>query len=480
MSTDRKLASLTRVTTILLVGRVAGFSLLLVNSIVIARVLGVEALGEYGYAMGLAALFGLVPNLGITTVITRAIAQDPDHSLGFFKTALRTQAMLAGLVFLAVVGVAAVLPRQLVPVSYAALAALQLTVGSFSWPYLAVLGGRSRYDRLAVAELITGSGGTFLIVGTALFGGSVTAFLVVHVVTAAASNVIARAIAGPFLPPHDGPHCSFRELLRQAFPFGGGAIVQSLYSRIDLVLLGQLSAAGTVGLYSAAYKPINMVVNFGSSAAGTLFPYLVQEAKTGPSGTYQRVQRLFLVVAPLLALAFSGLARPLLTTLYGADFAAAGSMLSILAWAAAAKWLCAPVAIALQARGLERWWMIGLLVAFVVNVCVNWWAIPRWGGEGAAMATVVCEAGLLVSGMGLLHHRWRIAPPVHTILAAGVATFCSAVLLLALRPWGDVSATIGAVSCYAALTLLLRIATADDVAKLVGRFRESVYGHARA
>ncbi len=480
MRTDRNLASLTRVTTILLAGRVAGFSLLLLNSIVIARALGVEALGEYGYAMGLAALFGLVPNLGITTVITRAIAQDPEQSRALFRRALQTQALLAGLVCVAIIAVTVALPRQLVPVDYAALAALQLTVGSFSWPYLAVLGGRSRYDRLAAAELITGGMGTLLIVGTALMRGSVTAFLVTHVVTALASNVVARAIARPFLPSHEGPPCSLRELLRQAFPFGTGAIVQSLYARVDLVLLGQLSAAGTVGLYSAAYKPINMLVNFGSSAAGTLFPYLVQEAKTGPSGTYHRVQRLFLVAAPLLALVFSGLARPLLTTLYGPDFAAAGSMLSILAWGAAANWLYAPVAIALQARGLERWWMGGLSVAFLVNVGVNWWAIPRWGGEGAAMATVICETGLLAAGLWLLHHRWHIAISAHMILAAGLATLCSALLLTALRPWGDLSATIGAVTCYAALTLLLRIATTEDVAKLFGRFRETVHGHARA
>ena len=196
--------------------------------------------------------------------------------------------------------------------------------------------------------------------------------------------------------------------------------------------------------------------------------------------TFHRVLRVFVVVAPVLALVFSGLARPLLTMLYGEDFAAAASMLSILAWSVAVNWLYAPVAIALQARGLERWWMAGLSVACVANVALNWLAIPRWGGEGAAMASLLCEVGLLIAGMWVLQRQWNIAPSIYTSLACGTATLCSAGVLTVLRPWGDLSATIGAVAFYAGLTLLLRIATTEDISKLLGRFRDSVHGHARA
>lgn len=480
MTTGRQMVSLTRVTGILLAGRVVGFGLLLINSVVLARSLGVEALGTYGYATGLAALFGLVPNLGITTLITRAVAQDADHSREFFRRARQAQTVLGAAVFVAVVLLAAILPYRLVPIDQAALAALQLSIGSFSWPYLALLGGRGRYDRLALSEFVTGVGGTGIVLMTAAWFGTVTSFLCANVVTALAANVVARMVAKPFLPASDGPACSFGTLFRQAIPFGTGAIVQSLYRRVDMVLLGQLTSAATVGLYSAAYKPINMLVNFGSSAAGTLFPFLVQESRSGPSGTFDRVLRVFVVVAPVVALLFNGLARPLLVLLYGPEFTAAATMLSILAWSAAANWLYAPVSIALQARGMERWWMAGSSVAFIANVSLNWWLIPRWGGEGAAVATLVCEGWLLIAGMWVLQRTWNMAPAIHTSLACCAATLCSAGLLFGLRPWGDVAATAGAVTLYAALTFLFRVATTDDIAKLLGRFRESMYGHARA
>lgn len=473
------MVSLTRVTGILLAGRVVGFGLLLINSVVLARSLGVEALGAYGYATSLAALFGLLPNLGITTLITRAVAQDPDHSREFFRMAKQAQAVLGATVFVAVLLLATILPGRLASIDQAALAGLQLSIGSFSWPYLALLAGRSRYDRLALSEFVTGIGGTGIVLTTASWFGTVTSFLWANLVTALVANVVARAVAKPFLPASDGPACSFGTLFRQAIPFGSGAIVQSLYRRVDMVLLGQLTSASTVGLYSAAYKPINMLLNFGASAAGTLFPFLVQESRSGPSGTFDRVLRVFVVAAPVVALLFSGLARPVLALLYGPDFTAAATMLSILAWSAAANWLYAPVSIALQARGMERWWMAGSSVALVANVCLNWWFIPRWGGEGAAAATLLCEGWLLVAGMWVLQRRWNMAPAIHTSLACGAATLCSAGLLFGLRAWGDVAATTGAVILYAGLTFLFRVATRDDVAKLLGRFRESMYGHAR-
>ena len=81
-----RLQSLTRVTSVLLFGRVLGVAFGLINSVVLARVLGIEGLGQYAYAMGLAAMFGLLPNLGLSTVITRAVARIRKGAAGSFAS----------------------------------------------------------------------------------------------------------------------------------------------------------------------------------------------------------------------------------------------------------------------------------------------------------------------------------------------------------------------------------------------------------
>jgi O-antigen/teichoic acid export membrane protein len=473
--------SLGRVTTLLLMSRAAGFVLTLGNSVILARVLGAERLGEYAYAMGLAALFGLLPNMGISTVVTRAIARDPVEGTGVFGAALRAQVLLAGLVFSVIPAFAAFLPEQPVPLMYVWLAAAQMALGALSWPYLAVLGGRARYDSLAKAELATGVVGTTALLVAAALDGSVRAFLVAHVIAAGIAVLIARQAAAPFLPAGVMQTMTLRTLFRQGAPFGAGAAVQSLYTRLDILLLGQMATTIALGLYSAAYKPINMAVYFGVTAAGTLFPLMVQTPKGSAPDAFGRVMRGLGVAAPAMALIFSGLAAPLLQTLYGDEFAPAAPILIMLAWSAAANWLYAPLGVVLQARGWEHWWLAGLGGGLVVNFLLNLWSIPRWGAIGAAAATLISEAGLLGFATVLILRELSHLPsfrPVLGGLAASVAGGGS--LWWLLREIGPIPATLGAFVVYCGLLVLLRIVTFQNVATAMGWIRQAALEWSRS
>ena len=74
-------------TTLLLLGRALRYVLALGNSVILARTLGVNRLGIYAYAMGVTALFGLLPNIGISTIIIRTIDQDPETGIGVVRAA---------------------------------------------------------------------------------------------------------------------------------------------------------------------------------------------------------------------------------------------------------------------------------------------------------------------------------------------------------------------------------------------------------
>lgn len=465
--------SLGRVTALLLMSRAAGFILTLGNSVILARVLGAERLGEYAYAMGIAALFGLLPNMGISTIVTRAIAQDPVEGQGVFRAALRAQALLAGGIMIFIPAFAALLPEQPVSLLYIGLAATQLAIGTLSWPYLAVLGGRARYDRLAIAELAAGFSGTVFLLAAAIHGG-VTAFLTAHVLAAGIALLVARHIAAPFLQTGGSQMMPLGTLFRQGAPFGAGAAVQSLYTRVDILLLGQMATALAVGLYSAAYKPINMAVYFGAAAAGTLFPLMVQAPKGSAPDALVRVMRGAGVAAPAMALLFSGLAAPLLQTLYGEEFAPAASILIVLAWSAAANWLYAPMGVALQARGWEHWWLAGMGGGLVLNFSLNLWSIPRWGAAGAAAATLISEVALLGFATVLILRELSILPffqPVIGGLAASVAG--GGVLWWLLREVGPIPATLGSLVVYGGLLVLFRIITFKNVATAMGWIRQA-------
>ena len=466
--------SLGRVTTVLLFSRALGVPLGLLNAVVLARSLGVDRLGIYSYAMGVAALFALLPNLGISTIVARSIAREPETSGGVVRAAIFAQLLLAGGVFALILGFTAILPGQPVPLGYVALAAGQLAVGTLSWPYLAIIGGRARYDRLAVAEFVAACAGTAGTLVAAAMRGGVTTFLLAHLFASSLAVLAARHIARPHFPLKDRERIGLGRLLRQTAPLGATAAVQSLYTRLDIVMLGQLASRTALGLYSAAYKPVNMAVYFGSTISGPLLPLMAQPPPQGAPVAFWRAMRLLGVAGPAFGLACTGLADVLLRLLFGTEYVPASLMLIILAWSASINWLYTPLGISLQARGHERIWLVGSIASLALNAGGNLWAIPRWEGLGAAASTLFSETALLAFGTAFVWRRLAIVPSWRPILAGVAATAAGAAVLMTLNGLGALLATGAALVVYGSLLFAFRVVTREDVTLVAGWLREAV------
>jgi O-antigen/teichoic acid export membrane protein len=466
--------SLGRATCILLFARAMSYFLALVNSILLARLLGVERLGVYAYAMGLAGLFALLPNLGINPVITRTIARDPEQEGRILQVGLRAQSLLATVVACAIPAFALLLPSQPIPVGYVVLAAVQMSLGTLSWPYLAVLGGRAQFERVALVELTSALIGTTFLWAAILFEASVLAALVAQVLAAGTAVLMTRTVTRPIKPSGPEAFLPVIGLLRQAAPFGASAVVQSLYTRLDVLFLGQMASHRALGLYNVAYKAPNLLVCLGSTVAGPLFPLLAQTARTENPLAFQRAVRALAVAGPALALALSGFAAPILRLLYGAEYVAAAPILALLAWSAAANWLYAPLAVALQARGCERWWLASLLVALALNAAGNLWMIPAWGAVGAAAATLCSEVVLVGLGSTLLARRLEIAFPFRSALIGLAASAAGYAVLRLVGGDREFLGTVAALTVYFTPLLLFHVVSADDGYRVMGWIRQAV------
>jgi polysaccharide transporter, PST family len=471
--------SLGRVTTLLLFSRALGVPLGLLNAVVLARSLGVDRLGIYAYAMGVAALFALLPNLGISTIVTRSIAREPEASIGVVRAAIRLQALLAGTVFFLIPAFASALPGQPVPLVYVGLAAGQLAIGTLSWPYLAVLGGRASYDRLALVELVAACSGTAGTLAAAALHAGIGTFLFAQLLASCLAVAVARHIARPHFPTNDGQRVGLGTLLRRAAPLGATAAAQSLYTRLDIVMLGQIASSTALGLYSAAYKPINMAVYFGSTISGPLFPLMAQEPHRGAPLAFQRTMRALGIAGPAFGLACSGLAGPILRLIFGAEYLSAGPILIVLAWSAVANWLYFPLGLSLQARGRERLWLGAVAAGLALNAGGNLWAIPRWGGLGAAVATLLSEGVLLLLGVVLVWRHLAIAPAWRPILVSLGAMTTGALILVTLRGLSPLMATSVALSVYAGLLIAFRALTGEDATIVAGWLRQAAAGWSR-
>lgn len=444
-------ASLGARTSGLLLSRGLTYGLTLVNSVLVARTLGPERLGAYGYAMATAAVFGLLPNMGISTVVTRNIARGERDGRAMLRTALGAQVLVSSLVFLLILAFARVLPRQPVGVGLVALAAGQLTLGALSWPYLAVLAGHARFRKVALVELLAGIAGTAAVVAVALGSPTVTGFLWAQVAASGVAVAVARLVVRAVLPTHQGEAPGLLGLLRRSAPFGLTAAVQSAYTRVDYILLGQISTLVGVGLYQVAYKPTNVIVYFGATIAGTLFPVLARPPYDETPGAFRKALRGLGILAPAMVLGVAGLARPLLVLVYGDSYAPAAPLFVLLAGSAAFNWLYSPLAMALQARDREVTWLLALAAALILNATANLWAIPRYGAAGAALTTLASEALLLCTGAWVLRRALATMADRRKIGAVLAGAAAGAGLLVWLAPLGEIVSSGAALAGYAAV-----------------------------
>ena len=118
------------------------------------------------------------------------------------------------------------------------------------------------------------------------------------------------------------------------------------------------------------------------------------------------------------------LAAPWIVRLaYGADFAAAAPIVAVHIWSGVFVFLGVARGQWLVNEGLQRFYLAATVAGAIVNVLLNLALIPRWGGLGAAYATVVSYA--LAAWLASYFHREVRA----------VAAMQTRALLIPLRGW---------------------------------------------
>ena len=165
--------------------------------------------------------------------------------------------------------------------------------------------------------------------------------------------------------------------------------------KIDQLMLGKMAGQAQVGEYAAAVRISEMSYFLPAFIALSAFPGLVRLRTESPAEYSRRFQTLFDVLTWLaipFALLMTVLAGPVVRLLFGPAYSGAASILTIHAWACIfvfmgeglSKWLISENALVLSP--------IRHFCAAMVNVCLNLLLIPKYGGVGAAVATVISYA----------------------------------------------------------------------------------------
>ncbi len=395
---------LVRGTGIAFVLQTGGAVLIYGSQVLLARWLGAAGFGDYAYASGWAQLLAVFGALGMPLCMLKFLpeytdARDWPHAKGALR-AFRLIALSVG----ALLGLAVALTFAAISPAHVNLAVL--TVGLVGVPFFALK--NVQMDAIRSLDDVTTAYGlpyvvqpTLLMLGVgALYaarGGELSALHGVLVLLGALLIVVgAQAVA---LRRRIGarlrsvrPAYALRDWLRTALPLlvVDGATVAM--SRVDLLIVGLTLSAAQTGVYAAVARAASLVSFVLYAVNAVTAPRIAPLYRAGDRAGLQRLvslaTALSLTLALGMALGMIAFAGPLLH-LFGAEFVHGREALIILTLGHFANAASGPVNELLHLTVHQRASGAIALGGVALSVALNVALIPRWGIEGAAVATAL-------------------------------------------------------------------------------------------
>jgi O-antigen/teichoic acid export membrane protein len=279
-------------------------------------------------------------------------------------------------------------------------------------PTVAVENGVKPFLRAALAAAAVATGASAVSLGfavglPAVIGTIVVSIWLLHILRQVEAQ----------LTPDDPPGRHLRVVAREYWRFtrfsAVSAALQVTLASLDVILVGALGSARDAGLYAAAMRylsPGALVYGALLFALGPQLSRLMARHEYARCEAVYQVSALWLSMLGLPLYLPIAIFAPLLMRVFGANFAAGGTALSVLALGMAINFATGAAPVLLLMGGKSGWDMANTLTGLVINVVLNVALIPRYGATGAAVAWTVSAAFWNLAPVGQVWALWRLTP----------------------------------------------------------------------
>lgn len=181
-------------------------------------------------------------------------------------------------------------------------------------------------------------------------------------------------------------------LLKDSWPLMLSGIVVNIYMKIDQVMIKHFLGATEVGLYAVAARLVEAWYFIPTILSASLSPAVINAHKKSLKLFNQRLVRLYSFytwLSIIITLFMVTSASFLITLLFGEAYSGGVATLQIYALSTIATFVGMSTSQYLIAKNLTKISFYRTLIGMIVNVLLNIILIPRYGIEGAAVATVL-------------------------------------------------------------------------------------------
>ncbi len=379
------------------------------GTVLIVQHLTERAWGQLSFVLGLLGIVGLISDFRLGRVVVAEVIE-ADENVGEIVGAyigLRTAiGLCAYAIAMAWVTIGSY-PSNVVEVT--AVAGLNLVILSAGWGIALLFTARLWMRSVAIA-LFAGQVVQLALTVAIVFGGlgSPIAFASATVLNSLVFVVLllfaSRNVAtlGVRIDLH-----RWGLWLREAAPLALGSALDTIYFRIDIVMLSILGTFRAVGSYSVAYKFSDLLGAVPGAVIAPAAALLIGHWAKGNLGAFHKTVRqayLLLIVAAVGAgVGFFLVADHLVPLLYTDRYSSSTYAARLLVIGQTLHFFTLLSLIILIAVGKRLLYPLVMLIGVVINIGLNLILIPRYSFNGSGWATIVTESVVCVAlGIGAL------------------------------------------------------------------------------
>ena len=386
----------------------------LITSMYISRVIMASGVGEVSYAQNISSYFVTFAALGLPTYGVREIAKAQNNkplvnktfTELFLSNALTTSVSAAAYAIMIFSPLGNSLNRSLVLCFGVSILFNYINI---DWLYK----GYEEYVYIAMRSIIIKAISLILIFIFVRNKDDYIKYAII-IVVALGGNYVFNVIHARKLIKFSFSDLEFKKHITPLVVLALSLFLSSIYSKLDITMLGSMSTKTATGLYANAHKITEMIITACSSISGVFLPRLSYYYKNEPEKFTSLIDSGVKIIAFIsipAATAMFVLAPQAMELLYGEEFLPGASTVRILSILVIVKsfgnLLCYQLVIC---TGNEKKRLPAYAFASVVNIVLNALLIPSLAQNGAAIASVVSE--VIVNAYQLFKMKKIITIPI--------------------------------------------------------------------
>ena len=370
-------------------------------TVLMARYLGVNNYGIFGFATSLTAILAVTVDLGINTHVIRHVATDYSSTPKYLGNAIPLKSIFGiGTMILTLI-ILLIIKSDELTITVTLLFTIEMIIKSFINLFN---GSFQAYEE-----------GKYQGIGNTLLHIILLIFILISIFTDLGligisisyilANVIALIYAYYAFTKHiikpkfelDIDFC--KQITKLSIPFAVIGLLYTIYYSIDIVMLTNMVGSYASGIYNATYKLISVLTLFYSVYTAVIFPVMSKLFNKDESmlliSFEKSVKYLMLIIIPI-AIATVFYSTDIIYLIYGNKYHDASSVLCILIWTVCLLFISGAANSLLNASHKEVTVTKIYAIAAAFNIVLNLFMIPYFTYNGAAITTVLSELLIVI------------------------------------------------------------------------------------